>query len=76
MAGGLPDDHKQQVHGAMAVTGLRRWDFFSYFPGLQPFHITVLRDAYTDKLAASLDQFIIDYAAAREAVKPKLSRTN
>ena len=76
MAGGLPDDHKQQVHGAMAVTGLQRWDFFSYFPGLQPFHVTVRRDAYTDKLAASLDQFIIDYAAARAAVKPKLSRTN
>lgn len=76
MAGGLPDEHKQQVHGAMAVTGLQRWDFFSYFPGLQPFHVVVQRDAYTDKLASSLDQFVIDYAAAREAVKPKLSLLN
>ena len=76
MGGALPDDHKQQVHGAMAVTGLSRWDFFSYFPGLQPFHVTVHRDAYTDKLSASLDQFLVDYAAARAAVKPKLSRIN
>jgi hypothetical protein len=73
MAGGLPDEHKQQVHGSMAVTGLNSWHFFSFFPGLQPFHVIVHRDAYTAKLSASLDQFLIDYAAARSAVIPKLS---
>jgi hypothetical protein len=75
MDGTLPDEHKQQVHGSMAVTGLDSWDFFSYFPGLQPFLITVRRDEYTAKLSASLDQFLIDYAAAREAVIPKLKLT-
>lgn len=75
MAGGLPDDHKQQVHGSMAVTGLDAWHFFSWFPGLQPFHVIVKRDEYTAKLSASLDQFLIDYAAAREAVIPKLKLT-
>ncbi len=72
MDGTLPDDHKQQVHGSMAVTGLTEWHFWSYFPGLQPFHLIVRRDDYTEKLSASLDQFLIDYAAAREAVIPKL----
>jgi hypothetical protein len=73
MAGGLPDEHKQQVHGSMAVTGLNSWHFFSFFPGLQPFYVIVHRDAYTAKLSASLDDFLIQYAAARSAVIPKLS---
>jgi hypothetical protein len=73
MAGKLPDEHSQQVHGSMAVTGLNSWHFFSFFPGLQPFHIIVYRDAYTAKLSASLDDFLIQYAAARSAVIPKLS---
>lgn len=73
MAGTLPDEHRQQAHGAMAVTGLNRWDFFSFFPGLQPFHVIVHRDAYTAKLSASLDTFLIDYAAARSAVISKLT---
>jgi hypothetical protein len=73
MAGGLPDEHKQQVHGSMAVTGLNSWNFFSYFPGLQPFHLVVHRDAYTAKLSDALDQFLIDYSAARSAVISKLT---
>ena len=70
--GTLPDEHKQQVHGSMAVTGLDCWHFFSYFPGMKPFHVVVTRDDYTEKLSASLDQFLIDYAAARTAVIPLL----
>lgn len=70
--GTLPDEHKQQVHGSMAVTGLDCWHFFSYFPGMKPFHIVITRDDYTEKLSASLDQFLIDYAAARTAVIPLL----
>lgn len=70
--GVLPDDYKQQVHGGMAVTGLDEWHFFSWYPNLKPFHLIVRRDAYTEKLSASLDQFLIDYGAAREAAIPKL----
>ena len=68
----LPDDYKQQVHGGLAVTGLDEWHFFSYFPGLQPFHIVVRRDSYTEKLSAALDQFLVDYGKARAAIVPKL----
>ncbi len=74
-AGVLPDDFRQQVHGSMAVTGLNSWDFFSYFPGLAPFLITVRRDDYTEKLSASLDAFLIEYAKVRTAVIPKLQLT-
>jgi len=57
MAGGLPDEHKAQVHGSMLVTGRTSWWFVSYCPGLPPLKLLVLRDDYTDKLAAALEQF-------------------
>jgi hypothetical protein len=70
--GVLPDTYKQQVHGGMAVTGLSRWEFFSYYPGMQPFHITVYRDDYTEKLSAALDEFLLKYRDAREKAVPRL----
>ena len=70
--GVLPDAYVQQVHGSMAVTGLNSWHFFSFFPGLKPFHLLVKRDDYTEKLSKALDQFMIDYGKARELVIPKL----
>ena len=70
--GVLPDDYKAQVHGGMAVTGLDRWHFFSYFPGLAPFHVVVTRDAYTDKLTEAITKFVIEYGAYREKMTPKL----
>ena len=72
MEGTLPDDYKQQVHGSMAVTGLDSWHFFSFYPGLRPFHIVVERDEYTKKVEDALDQFIIDYQAARAKAIPLL----
>lgn len=73
--GVLPDAHKQQVHGSMAVTGLMRWDFMSYFPGLKPFLITVIRDDYTTKISNALDQFLTEYQKMREEMIPKLKLT-
>jgi hypothetical protein len=70
--GVLPDEYKLQVHGSMAVTGLDRWHFFSYAPGVQPFHLVVQRDAYTEKLSATLDEFLILYADLREKMIPRL----
>ena len=72
LAGVLPDDHKAQVHGSMVVTGMDEWDFFSYFPGLKPFLITVKRDEYTEKLSEALDEFLIDYASLRRRAIPLL----
>jgi hypothetical protein len=72
-AGGeLPIDHKQQVHGGLAVTGLPVWHFFSFCPGMNPFHCSVTRDGYTERLSSALDQFVIDYVALRQKLVPLL----
>ena len=70
--GVLPDDYKTQVHGSMLVTGLPEWHFWSYFPGLAPFHLVVKRDDYTEKMEAAIDRFIFEYGAYRERMTPKL----
>lgn len=53
----LPDDHKQQVHGQLVVTGRKYVDFMSYAPGIPPFLIRVEPDEYTDKLRGALEPF-------------------
>ena len=71
----FPPEHKVQVHGGMAVTGLNEWHFFSYCPGMAPLHIVVARSTYTDKLSESLDQFVVDYSELRKTLLPKLQLT-
>ena len=68
LAGTLPDEYKQQVHCSMYVTGLDQWSFFSYFPTLAPFHLTIYRDAYTAKLGAAMDEFRILYCKVKAEV--------
>ncbi len=54
----LPSEYFIQVQGSMLVTGFKRWDFFSYHPGLSPLHIKVKRDEnFISKLAKELDTF-------------------
>lgn len=70
--GGLPDTYKQQVHGSMIVTGLRQWHFWSYFPGMQPHHVLVTWDDYTNKMQASLLKFCDLYRNAYNETVNKL----
>jgi hypothetical protein len=70
--GALPDGYKQKIHACLAITGLPEWHFWSWCPGLQPVHIVVPRDEYTARVAESIDTFIEQYHAAREALLPKL----
>lgn len=56
--GGLPAYYKPQVHWSLAVTGLDRWYFQSYFPGLDPLVVLVERDEYTEKVAAAMAEFV------------------
>ncbi len=70
--GTMPDDYKQQVHGALAVTGLPCWWFMSYHPAMRPFYQKIERNAYTDKLADALDAFVVEYGAVSEKLGPKL----
>lgn len=69
----LPDAYKLQVHGSMAVTGLNKWHFVSFFPELPALWLTVERDEFTEKVSAALDQFVIDYAPERERVLAALT---
>jgi hypothetical protein len=53
--GKLPAEHKAQVQGCMLVTGLDRWDFYSYNEHFEDLHVIVERDdEYIDKLKTLL----------------------
>ncbi|VAW38907.1 hypothetical protein MNBD_GAMMA01-1305 [hydrothermal vent metagenome] len=57
----LPTEHFQQVQGCLYITGRDQWHFFSYFPGVKPFHIIVERDEmWIAKLSKALDDFNIE----------------
>ena len=60
--GGLPDEHFHQVHACMAVTGLRRWDFFSFCPGEAPLLVTVEWSDETTKLEQGLKTLVTEKA--------------
>ena len=68
----MPDEYKPQVHGGMAVTGLPYWWFVAYHPAMRPFYQKIEWDSYTDKVVASLDLFIEEYAEKRKELKAKL----
>lgn len=76
LAGTLPDEHWQQVHGCMAVTGLRKWHFVSYYPGLRPLHVVVNADDKTAALRRELEAFSTLYKqrfpALRDALTPQV----
>lgn len=69
LAGTLPDEYRPQVHCSLAVTGLDRWDFMSFCPGLPSLLITVERDAYTERMLAGL----LSMSAELEATRAKLA---
>lgn len=55
--GKLPPEHKAQVQGCMLVTGLDRWDFYSYNEHFEDLHIIVERDEeYINQLKELLAQ--------------------
>lgn len=70
--GELPSEYATQVHGSMAVTGLNVWHFFSFHPGFRPLLLRVERNALTERLSATLDEFLIFYRARHAELLPKL----
>ena len=66
----LPTDYIPQVQGGMLVTGFSSWYFLSYFPGLAPLIIQVLRDwDYTARLKVALDEFCIELDELTERLR-------
>lgn len=68
-AGGIPDEHKAQVHGSLIVTERAWWDFLSYCPPYPHILIRITPDAYTERLRGHLERFLADYSAAMSAMK-------
>lgn len=52
--GALLKDYKAQVHGSMVVTGLARWNLWSWCPPYPPVHLVVERDEYTGRMETGL----------------------
>lgn len=53
----LPDDHKNQCHGGMIVTGRDTWLFTAYCAGCPSLIVEVKRDDYTRMLEEALYKF-------------------
>jgi hypothetical protein len=69
VAGTLPDDHRFQVHGSMAVTGLRSWHYVGFHPRYPTLHVVVEWDSFTDQLVAGL----LSLSAEMEATRQQLA---
>ena len=65
-AGGVPDEHKPQVHGCLIITGRAWWDFMSYCPGYEPLIVRVTPDSFTEALQKHLERFLGEYHTARD----------
>ena len=75
--GRLPGQYVQQVWGSMAVTGLRRWLFASYFPGLPLVLVNVVwDDTYGGRVTKAMDDFRILYASTRLAASFAITKSN
>lgn len=71
--GGISAKYIPQVHGSMAVTGLRVWYFMSYCPGLRPHIVKAEWNEYTDAMIAELNRFEERYTLARPSILKTIS---
>ena len=73
LAGGLPKEYLAQIHGSMFVTGLPRWQFYSYRRNFPSLLITVERDPEIQEQIAFA---IADFTARLEGGKALLTEIN
>ncbi len=66
--GGVPKDHRAQVHGGMYVTGFSRWLFVSYVRKMPPVLVWVERD---EKIMAAIEEAV---AACSERIETDYRR--
>jgi hypothetical protein len=72
ISGVIPAKYKPQVHFSMAITGIRKWYFMSYYPGLNPLIVLVEWDDYTDKMRAAALDVAAKYQQQRTEIINKL----
>jgi YqaJ-like viral recombinase domain len=73
--GGLPSEYKCQVHGCLAVTGAKWWDFVSFCHGAPPILIRVEPDDFTKALRDALDLFHERYDAEWKRIEAMMPQT-
>lgn len=67
----LPAVYVQQVQGSMFVTGLDKWDFMSYYPGMPTLLLTLDRD---DEFCNSLEAELVRFCEELEELTGKLRK--
>lgn len=72
LEGGLPDEHRCQVHGALVVTGRDWWDFVSYARNMPALVVRVEPDEFTERMREALDEFHEMYADAWERLRGEI----
>ena len=61
LAGEVPDKYIPQIQGSMFVTGLEKWNFFSYFPDMPPVHLVIERDEiWIAKFGKAIKEFNVE----------------
>lgn len=71
LSGKLPSEYFHQVHGYMYLTNRKHWYFFSYYPGLAPLCLKVVRDdKFIDALDKAIDIFVKDVDEVCDKIRP------
>lgn len=71
-AGGIPPEHKAQVHGSLIVTGAPWWDFVAYCPPYPLMIVRAVPDGFTDALRGHLKTFLGEYHKTRAEILEKI----
>lgn len=69
LKGGLPNEHKPQVHSGLHIGELDWIDFVSYCPGFRPLVVRVTPDTYTKNVAAALRAFNEAYEHSKKFIR-------
>lgn len=74
--GGLPDEHRAQVHASLFISGLPVWHFFAWNKAMpSPVHVVTTPDAFTKSLAKAANDFRILYIETRKKLAPMMKTT-
>jgi hypothetical protein len=65
----LLEEYKQQVHGALLITGRPWWDLISYSLGMPAVLVRVEPSSDTDRLKVALDRFCDEYQSALAKIR-------
>ena len=69
--GGLPSDHKIQVHSEIWITGRERSHFYAWHPELTPLHVVVERD---EEIIEALEETVPKFLEMVDGYMSKLTK--